>query len=285
VGLLTSVIMLAAAPSALADTTQSANWAGYAAHRGGVKFQKVVANWRQPNAACSQSSPTYASMWVGLGGYALSSQALEQIGSEVDCSVDGRVISSAWYELVPAPSRPIHMRVVPGDLLTALVSVTGRTVRLQLRDLTRHTSFTRLVKDNKLDVTSADWILEAPSECTSANQCQTLNLANFGSAGFTRASATTTKRRTGRISSHRWGMTKINLSGSQRHFIATDSGPGQATPSELTAGGSAFTVAYSTAPSNPSPPPTASVRRASTRRAVGRSVRLGGRRAGWTRPR
>jgi hypothetical protein len=107
-----------------------------------------------------------------------------------------------------------------------------------------------------------------------------LNLADFGSAGFTRASATTTKHQTGRISSHHWGVTKINLSGSERHFIGTSSASGQATPSALKAGGSAFTVAYRSAPSSSSSSPTASVRRASTRRAAaGRPVQLGGTRA------
>jgi hypothetical protein len=275
--LLAAALMLVAAPAALADSTQSANWAGYAAHRSGVSFSKVVATWRQPSATCTQGSPTYSSLWVGLGGYSLNSRALEQIGSEVDCTVDGRVTSSAWYELVPAPSRSIHMTVAPGDELSALVSVTGHEVRLQLRDLTRHTAFTRTVKDKTLDVTSADWILEAPSECSNANQCQTLNLADFGSAGFTGASATTTKHQTGRISSHRWGVTKITLTGGQRHFIGATSSGAHATPSSLTAGGSAFSVAYSDGSSG-APTETTSLREAP--RAPGTDLRPGGVRVG-----
>ena len=237
----------------------------------------MVASWRQPSATCTQGSPTYSSLWVGLGGYALNSRALEQIGSEVDCTIDGRVASSAWYELVPAPSRSIHMTVSPGDELTARVSVTGHRVLLEMTDLTRHTTFTRTVQDRTIDVTSADWILEAPSECSSSSQCQTLNLANFGSAGFSRASATTTRRQTASISGRHWGLTKIILSGGQRHFIGGGPSGPQATPSALVAGGSAFTVTYS-ASSGGAPTETTSLREA--RRAAAAHVRAGGARVG-----
>ena len=97
------------APPALADTTQSSNWAGYAIHKSGVTFRKVAGSWTQPSATCTPGERTFSSVWVGLGGYDERSNALEQIGTETDCSASGRVVSSAWYELVPAPSRTIRM--------------------------------------------------------------------------------------------------------------------------------------------------------------------------------
>src|SRR5205085_7327627 len=109
------VLSCVAAPRALADNVQSSNWAGYAIHRGGVKFKRVTGTWRQPKATCTPGHATYSSVWVGLGGYSASAKALEQIGGEVDCSARGKVISSAWYELVPAPSRRIRLKVRPGD--------------------------------------------------------------------------------------------------------------------------------------------------------------------------
>src|SRR5205823_8781300 len=130
---------------ALADDVQSSNWAGYAAHRGGVKFKRVTGTWRQPKATCTPGRATYSSVWVGLGGYSVSSKALEQIGGEVDCNARGKVISSAWYELVPAPSRTIRLKVRPGDELKATVTVIGHQARLQLRNLTRRHTFTRTV--------------------------------------------------------------------------------------------------------------------------------------------
>ena len=83
---------LVAAPAALADSVQSSNWAGYAVHRGGVRFKRVTGTWRQPRVTCVGGRATYSSVWVGLGGYSESSQALEQIGSEVDCNARGRMV-------------------------------------------------------------------------------------------------------------------------------------------------------------------------------------------------
>jgi Peptidase A4 family len=271
--LLSALLLLAAAPAALADTTESANWAGYAAHRSGVEFKKVVATWRQPSASCSAGNPTFSSIWIGLGGYSLSAQALEQIGSEVDCTIDGQVVSTAWYEIVPAPSHTLRMTVAPGDQLSASVIVTGHQVRLALSDLTRHRSFTRTVHAGVVDVSSAEWILEAPSECAGTSQCQILNLADFGTATFARARATTTSGHTGSLSDRRWRLTKIILSGGQRRFIASASTQGQATPSALTAGGSAFTIAYRS--SAPTTTTQANAARAATVSAVAR-MRPGG---------
>jgi hypothetical protein len=242
--------VLAAAPEALADSTQSSNWAGYAVHRSGVRFEKVIGTWRQPTATCTSGTPTFSSMWVGLGGFSLNAQALEQIGTEVDCTPTGQVVSSAWFELVPAPSRTIHMRVNPGDTMSASVIVHGRLVRLTLRDLTRRTSFTRSVRAKPIDVSSAEWIVEAPSECSSANSCQTLSLANFGSAAFTSVRASTTSGHTGSVSDRHWGITRITLATGQRHFIGGPSTGAQASVSPLSARGSAFTVIYQGAPAS-----------------------------------
>jgi Peptidase A4 family len=242
----TLALALAAAPAALADSTQSSNWAGYAVHRSGITFTKVVGAWRQPSAACTPGTPTYSSVWVGLGGYSETSNALEQIGSEVDCSARGKLVSSAWYELVPAPSRTIRMKVQPGDELSASVIVLGHRVRLELSDLTRRTSFTRSVHASIVDVSSADWIVEAPSECSGSGSCQTLALANFGSATFNRASAALNTGRAGSISNRGWNVTRITLATSGRRFIdnAATAAAASALPSSLSAGGRSFKVTY-----------------------------------------
>ena len=104
---------------ALADTVTSSNWAGYAVHRPGTTFTNVAAAWTQPKVRCTLGQPTYSAVWVGLGGYNMSSDALEQIGSEADCRASGKVDSTVWYELVPAVSQPIRMQVRPGDRMFA----------------------------------------------------------------------------------------------------------------------------------------------------------------------
>ena len=155
------------APAALADSTNSSNWAGYAVHKPGVSFHTVSGTWRQPDAKCTPGAQSYSAFWVGLGGFSLNAPALEQTGTEVDCSISGKVVSTAWYELVPAASVPIRLTVHPGDLMRARVTVTGRQVVISLDDVTRHTGFKKTLNANVIDVSSAEWIAEAPSQCVS----------------------------------------------------------------------------------------------------------------------
>jgi peptidase A4-like protein len=243
---------LTAAPAALAKTrtTQSTNWAGYAVHRDGVSFHRVSASWVQPSASCTPGQPSYSSAWVGLGGYSPTSNALEQIGTELDCTASGNVVSSAWYELVPAPSKTISLDVQPGDVMHATVTVTGHRVVVELDNLTRHHSFRKTLHSAAIDVSSAEWILEAPSECISQYTCQALPLANFGSITFDSASVVTADGMAGTIARGDWARTKIKLTGGAQRLIvsrnSTDAG-GRADPSALRGGGSAFDVTFATA--------------------------------------
>jgi hypothetical protein len=247
---LTVAVMLAiAAPSALADTASSSNWAGYAVHRAGIRFTRVSGAWRQPTATCTTGRQTYSALWVGLGGFSESSNSLEQIGSEVDCTASGQVSSSVWYELVPAPSRPIRMRVRPGDELLASVTVSGTRVAMLLDDDSTHRSFRRTFQMSAPDVSAAEWIIEAPSECVSQSTCQTLPLANFGSATFASAQAQAVGGHAGTISDPFWDQTQIKLTPGGRRFVANNgAGPtaGAAAPSALTVNGSSFKVKFST---------------------------------------
>ena len=242
----TVLAALACAPAALADTAQSSNWAGYAAH--GTSYRTVQGSWIQPTAQCTRGVQTYSSYWVGIGGYSETSQALEQIGTEVDCGTRGQVVSNAWYELVPAPSMPIGLTVNPGDVMQGGVSVSGSSVTVVLNNLTRKQSFRKTLHASILDLTSAEWIVEAPSQCISANSCQTLPLANFGSAAFNSSAAQSAAGRTGAISNSAWQATKINLRPAGRRFVINTSvGPaiGIASPGGLLSGGTGFKVGYS----------------------------------------
>jgi hypothetical protein len=271
-------LALIGAPAALADSVQSSNWAGYAVHRSGVKFQRVSGTWRQPTATCTPGRPTYSSVWVGLGGYTQSSKALEQIGSEVDCNASGKVVSSAWYELVPAPSRTIRMPVRPGDELRAAVTIVGHQVRLQLRDLTRHHTFTRTVSVSTVDVSSAEWIVETPSVCSDGLPCQVLPLADFGKATITSASAGTTRGASGPISDRAWSTSKITLASGGHRFIdrgGAAAAPVSALPSSLSSRGGSFTVTYQG--STPAAATSASAGRANLRTGpLVRPARAGG---------
>lgn len=237
---------LSGAPAASADTAQSSNWAGYAVHRGGVHFTRVSGTWTQPRATCTRGQATYSAVWVGLGGYALSSQALEQIGTESDCTASGRAVASAWYELVPSASRAVKLTVRAGDRIRAAVAVDGDEVTVTLANLTRNRSFSRRLHPATIDTGSAEWILEAPSVCSSASSCRTLPLADFGSTGFTAAGATTTSGHRGTINDRQWKTTRISLASTGPTFVSAASAtPAGAVPSALSARGSAFTVTYS----------------------------------------
>jgi hypothetical protein len=242
---LLALAALAGAPAALADTTQSSNWAGYAVHGAGIRFAKVTGTWTQPQPTCSGGRPTYSSAWVGIGGYSVTSQALEQTGTEADCTAGGRGVSSAWYEVVPAASRTIKRTIVPGDRVRGTVVVKGDDVTMTLNDLTRQSSFTKRLHAAHVDTTSAEWILEAPTVCHGAANCHTLPLADFGSAGFTAASAVTTTGHRGSITDRKWATTRINLASTGRQFVSDPAAyVATAVPSPLSAQGSAFTVTY-----------------------------------------
>ena len=240
-------LTLVCAGSASADQALSSNWSGYVVHRRGVKFTRVYASWKQPHVRCRRGHASYSAMWVGLGGFAYSSQALEQVGTEVDCTRAGRTASTAWIELVPAASEVLRLRVRPGDQLAAQVTVVGHQVTLGLVNLTRHTSFRRSQYAQFIDVSSAEWILEAPSVCAGYNDCVSLPLANFRTARFTGAQAQTMSGYVGTISDQRWNRTQIRLRPTGRRFVVRRGGgtpAGAANPSRLIAGGSSFKVSF-----------------------------------------
>jgi hypothetical protein len=252
---------LVAAPAALADTSQSSNWAGYAVHRGGTSFSRVLGKWQQPLATCTSNQPTYSAIWVGLGGFSPSSPALEQIGTELDCSASGKVESSAWYEFVPAASHTIRLSVRPGDQVSAAVNVTGSRVVLTLTNLTRHRTFSKTLH-GRVDVSSAEWIVEAPSDCFSDGTCQTLPLADFGSANFNLASARSMTGHNGAVSDRAWNTTRIDLAPGGRRFVGFQAaGAGTAIASSLGAGGNTFSVTYRGAASGTQAAATRQLRR------------------------
>jgi hypothetical protein len=121
--------------AASAGDAQSSNWSGYAvsdaATIGGsatvgsttlLSYSSVTGTWTQPRAACTTGSATFSAFWIGLGGLAIDSQGLEQIGTSADCSASGAPAYRAWYEMVPAPPVRLTLKILPGDVITASVT-------------------------------------------------------------------------------------------------------------------------------------------------------------------
>jgi hypothetical protein len=113
---------------------------------------------------------------------------------------------------------------------------------------------------NSPDVSSAEWIAEAPSICEAADasstgNCTPVSLANFGTVTFTDASATANGT-TGTISSSAWSAQRVQLDGSNgvatgyhgiQDLSANGGGSASATPSSLSPDGSSFSVAWQSA--------------------------------------
>lgn len=243
------------ASAALVDPQVSSNWSGYAVIstdpvNAPLAFTDVTGTWVQPKARCTVGRTSSSAFWVGLGGYDESSQSLEQLGTGADC--DGNTATAAnyaWWELVPAASVRIPLKIFPGDTITAAVLVDGQKITFSLRDITRKTRFSKvLVADQELDTGSAEWIAEAPSECGSLGRCHVVPLTNFGSVTFTKAAAIANGH-PGTILDPTWTASAIELitgdqqSGLFQDLFTDETGTG-AVPGDVTADGRGFSVSF-----------------------------------------
>jgi Peptidase A4 family len=241
----------ALAGTASAQPLVSSNWAGYAAviGPGQGRFQSVSGTFTQPVASCTRGQESYVGVWVGLGGYATDARALEQIGTDSDCTKAGRPVYDAWFELVPAPPTQIDLAVRPGDEIATSVTVHRHDVTLRLRDYTSGARFSVRRRVSPIDVSSAEWIVEAPSTCASSRSCATLPLTDFGTASFLDATATVGGR-TMPAQGPGWSAAALELhQGPDGSGIrlgpgrAGTPGPVAAVPSALSPGG-AFSVTW-----------------------------------------
>jgi hypothetical protein len=266
---LCSIAAAGAAYASELPSQTSTNWAGYAAITGSStreyakRFTHVSGSWVEPTATCTAGAPTFSAFWVGLGGYKQTSRALEQVGSEADCSASGQVSYYAWYEYVPAGPNTINkLAVRAGDEITASVAVRGDRAKVTLTDVTTGATFkhTKKMRSPKPDVSAAEWIAEAPSACNN-DRCTPLTLTNFGSLTFTSATATSVGldgRHTGVIDDAAWIYGAIELQSTNSRSRFNQNEPSQATTGTLAATGDSFSVTYgggaagATGPSGPS---------------------------------
>jgi hypothetical protein len=162
----------------------SSNWAGYVATGSNGTFTSASSNWTEPVGHCSGAGGKYAAFWVGIDGY--TSQTVEQIGSEVDCS--GFLPRYyAWYEVYPGVAVNFTNPVSPGDQFTGTVTYTApSTFNLVIKDNTK--GWTQSVSATLASAarSSAEVIAEAPC-CTAGGGI--LPLADFGTVSFNSATA------------------------------------------------------------------------------------------------
>jgi hypothetical protein len=150
-------------------------------------------------------------------------------------------------EIVPTPPVRLKLRVDPGNLTFAPVRVCGDRVELRLTDLTTNRNASQEVVMRSPDTSSADWIAEAPSACTNANNCRVLPLTNFSAVQFHGARATSASGRTRTIADPAFSTTMLTLDRAGPALAPTPASfaPGssaEATPSRLSRGDRSFTV-------------------------------------------
>jgi hypothetical protein len=118
-----------------------------------------------------------------------------------------------------------------------MVSASGSSVTLQIANGMDGEKFKTSAAPTSLDLGSAEWIVEAPSQCLGADltACRTLPLANFGTAVFSAASATADGHG-GTIADPSWAASGLALGGAFGQLAAV--------PSSLSQDGTSFFVQW-----------------------------------------
>lgn len=234
-----AVALAASAGSAFADpvtglehhgraNSSSTNWSGYAAYDS--TFSNAKGDWTVPTANCSSmkgQQTSVATSFVGIDGYV--SGTVEQAGTDTDC-IGKTPFYIAWYEFYPARAVFLDQStypVSPGDHMHAETSVASGTVTLTLQNVTEGWTLTPspTLSSSGLDLSSAEWILESPTN----------RLTDFGSVGYSNASATDATHTDAPISS--FTNDKITM-------VSKNGRVTRATPSNLGGGGDSFTVTF-----------------------------------------
>ncbi|MDQ6674626.1 MAG: G1 family endopeptidase [Chloroflexota bacterium] len=220
----------------------SHNWSGYAA--AGGSYTGVTGTWTVPQLAAT-GAPGVGATWVGIGG--VSSRDLIQAGTQDVSSGNGQSQFQTWIEMLPAPSQQVPLAVAPGDSIT--VSITQQSAgsgmwQIAFKNNTSAQTYQTTVQYAS-SLSSAEWIEEAPSGPNGI-----VPLDNFGSVGFSSATATQN------------GQT-VNLaqSGAQPITMLNAASQPLAVPSAIANDGSSFSVARTSARATP---PTSNGRRPTT---------------------
>jgi hypothetical protein len=147
----------------------------------------------------------------------------------------------------------LNLKVEPGNTITASVNAIdrGTTIEVQLINRSRHMRVTKFLPFAAPDLSSAEWITEAPAAC-SQTSCRIQPLADFGSVSFTKIAALGNGYG-GTLTDPAWSTAGIELEpdGSYHSYFpgpdsfgsSPDSTAG-ATPGALTLTGNSFSVAW-----------------------------------------
>ncbi len=243
-------ISFPAAAGSATSPAPSANWAGYVLSGQATTFTSATATWKQPVARCNAlARGSAAAFWVGLGGAKQDAPALEQVGTASRCTASG-VAYSAWYQVVPGRAVDLELTVRPNDVITASVNVLdgGGAILFQLKNRTLGTvATTQVALTRPPDLSSADWIVEAPTRCAGA-LCLPVPLQQFAPTSFSRIAALGNGSG-GTLTRPDWSESSLQLVPSTvlaSNSSAISTAAAGAVPAGLTADGTSFRVSWLT---------------------------------------
>jgi len=138
----------------------SSNWSGYAVTGANGTYTSVTGQWTVPSVSSTRSA-TYSSNWIGIDGF--NDSNLIQTGTESDY-YSGSAHYYAWWEILPAAETRISsISVQPGDVMTAAINqVSAGVFTIVITDTRGSQTFTTQ-QSYKGQLSSAEWIEEAPS--------------------------------------------------------------------------------------------------------------------------
>jgi Peptidase A4 family len=230
------------------QTLLNPQWSGYVVTGKDVSYTSISGTWTEPVMSCTAgAAPALSAAWVGLGG--LTTKSLQQVGVDANCDAKGHPAYFAWFEILPDVAHNVAEKIEPGDVITGTVKRIGLAlVELRVQNLTRHWTFDRKITWGAADVSSAEWIVEAPFACKRFI-CQTSHLANFGSLSFHNVAAVGNGHR-GSLFDPAWTTTQIDLAPCVRTKTSPRAG---ATPTPTSNGGTIFGVSWIRDAGQPSP--------------------------------
>jgi hypothetical protein len=254
---LTATAVITASSSGLAGAATprlfaTPNWSGYVAQgRSGhsAEFRSATGTWTVPAVRCSaRDARASGAVWVGLGGWKQAEKdKLEHIGTDSNCTDNGRPLYFGWFEVNRFLAYRIPNTLRPGDTVTATVTVLrGARVALELNDETRSWIFARTISAYGQQAASAEWIVSAPENCIQTT-CVLTRLPDLDTVSFTGISAKAGSV-SGTLTRADWRAIAVELVPGTTGKVDPPelaTSPrilGRATPGPLLAGGSAFDV-------------------------------------------
>jgi Peptidase A4 family len=230
-------------PAGHAQQAQNVRWSGYVVTAKRVRFSGVAGTWTLPRVRCTPGSQaSLSTVWVGIGGYSVDSTALDQVGTDANCDATGHATYFAWFELLPDIAHHVTHVVKPGDTMRGSVVIEGtNSTELELADLTRGWTFDTTIQVGTPDLTSAEWVVEAPYSCARFD-CHQAPLANFGLVAMHDVSVIGNGRK-GTLASGVWKPTALQALACPPS--GTKTAPGAvAVPGRVSPDGTAFAVAW-----------------------------------------